>query len=131
LIGLGVDLVDLDRFATVLERRANFISRVYTPGERDYCEQAKGAVKRVERYAVRFAAKEAVMKALGVGLGDIDFHDVEVVRQEKGAPTLAVRGRAEMVATEQGVTKWLLSLSHTESTAMAVVIALSRAGPDR
>jgi holo-[acyl-carrier protein] synthase len=121
LIGLGVDIVDLDRFAGVLERRANFIARVYTPNERDYCEQAKGSMKRVERYAVRFAAKEAVMKALGVGLGSFAFHDVEVERAESGDPTVTLRGKALSIAAERGASAWHVSLSHSDAVAIAVV----------
>jgi len=121
LIGLGVDLVDLGRFAGVLERRANFITRVYTSSERDYCEQAKGPMKRVERYAVRFAAKEAAMKALGVGLGSFGFHDVEVERAESGDPALILRGKAAAIAAERGATSWHVSLSHSDAVAIAVV----------
>jgi holo-[acyl-carrier protein] synthase len=121
LIGLGVDVVDLDRFAGVLERRANFITRVYTPSERDYCEQAKGAMKRVERYAVRFAAKEAVMKALGVGLGSFGFQDVEIERAESGDPTIALRRKAATIAAERGAASWHVALSHSEAVAVAVV----------
>jgi holo-[acyl-carrier protein] synthase len=121
LIGLGVDLVDLDRFATVLDRRANFTLRVYTPGEREYCEQAKGAVKRVERYAVRFAAKEAVMKALGVGLGAFAFHDVEIERAESGDPTITLRRKAAAIAAERGAASWHVTLSHSDAMAIAVV----------
>jgi holo-[acyl-carrier protein] synthase len=65
------------------------------------------------------------MKALRVGLGDVDFRDIEVVRQEGGAPVLAVRGRAEQLAKARGVTNWLVSLSHTDSVAMAVVVAVA------
>jgi holo-[acyl-carrier protein] synthase len=121
LIGLGVDLVDLDRFAGVLDRRANFVTRVYTVRERDYCEQAKGSSKRVERYAVRFAAKEAVMKALGVGLGSFGFHDVEIERAESGDPTLTLRGKAAAIAAERGASEWHVSLSHSDAIAVAVV----------
>jgi len=121
LIGLGVDLVDLDRFAGVLERRQHFVARVYTPGERAYCEQAKGPMKRVERYAVRFAAKEAVMKALGVGLGSFGFHDVEIERSESGDPTIALRGKAAAIAAERGAEAWHVALSHSDTVAVAVV----------
>jgi holo-[acyl-carrier protein] synthase len=121
LIGLGVDIVDLGRFAGVLERRANFVTRVYTPNERDYCEQAKGAMKRVERYAVRFAAKEAVMKALGVGLGSFDFHDVEIERAESGDPTITLRRKAASLAAERGAASWHVALSHSDAVAIAVV----------
>jgi len=121
LIGLGVDLVDLDRFATVLARRANFVPRVYTPGEREYCEQAKAAVKRVERYAVRFAAKEAVMKALGVGLGAFAFHDVEIERAQSGDPAITLRRKAATIAAERGAASWHVALSHSDAVAIAVV----------
>jgi holo-[acyl-carrier protein] synthase len=123
LIGLGVDVVDLDRFAGVLERRARFATRVFTDAERAYCDQAKGPMKRVERYAVRFAAKEAVMKVLGVGLGEFGFHDVEVAREESGAPALALHGKAAAVAAERGATVWHVSLSHSDVVAIAVVAA--------
>ncbi len=121
MIGLGVDLVDLDRFAGVLRRRPNFAARVYTANEREYCEQAKTELKRVERYAVRFAAKEAVMKALGVGLGAFGFHDVEIERAESGDPALRLCGKAEAIAVERGARSWHVSLSHSDTIAIAVV----------
>jgi holo-[acyl-carrier protein] synthase len=123
VIGVGVDLVDLDRFAGVLERRSSFVTRVYTARERAYCDGARAAGKRVERYAARFAAKEAVMKALGVGLGSFAFHDVEVERSESGDPTIALRGKAAVIAAERGAAVWHLSLSHSDSVAIAVVAA--------
>ncbi len=123
MIGIGVDIVDLDRFAGVLERRANFATRVFTAAEREYCEQTKGPMKRVERYAARFAAKEAVMKVLGVGLGEFAFHDVEVERAESGAPALVLHGKAAAIAAEGGATVWHLSLSHSDIVAIAVVAA--------
>jgi holo-[acyl-carrier protein] synthase len=121
VIGLGVDLVEVDRMRTVLARTPGLVERLFTEGERAY---AQAAVDPTERFAVRFAAKEAVMKALGVGLGAIDWHDVEVVRGERGAPDLRVTGRAQAVADELGVTSWLVSLTHTTSMAEAVVIAV-------
>ena len=74
--------------------------------------------------AARFGAKEAAMKALGAGLGAFRFREVEVVRAESGAPSLALHGAAAALAAERGVTAWQLSLTHTDSTAMAVVLAL-------
>ena len=105
-----------------MERTATLADRLFSADEREYASDQHDPAKSL---AARFAAKEAVMKALGVGLGDFDFHDVEVVRHESGAPSLEVRGRAHELARERGVTGWLVSLSHTESTAMAVVIATS------
>ncbi len=98
------------------------IERMFTEGERTY---ALAANDPTERFAVRFAAKEAVMKALGVGLGSFGFHDVEVQRDEGGCPSLLVRGSAERLADERGVTDWQISLTHTATTAGAVVLALS------
>jgi holo-[acyl-carrier protein] synthase len=121
LVGLGTDLVEVERFRLAMARRARLTDRLFSDAERDYAARQRDPVKPL---AARFAAKEAVMKALGVGLGSFELRDVEVVRaDDKAAPTLAVRGRAATLARERGVTGWLLSLTHTDSTAMAVVIA--------
>ena len=93
----------------------------FTEGERAYCERRRDPT---ERYAARFAAKEAVMKALGAGIGDFEFRDVEVVRAESGEPALALRGKAASWAEQRGVVGWHVSLSHTHTTAVAVVIAV-------
>jgi holo-[acyl-carrier protein] synthase len=122
VVGLGADVVEVGRMRVALDRTASLAERLFSDGERAY---AFGQHDPAKSLAARFAAKEAVMKALGVGLGDIDFHDVEVVRRDDGAPQLHVRGRAGTLAEQRGVTRWLLSLSHTDSTALAVVIAES------
>jgi holo-[acyl-carrier protein] synthase len=118
--GIGVDLVDVDRMRRSLARTPTLASRLFTPDERAYAERATDPT---ERFAARFAAKEAVMKALGVGLGAFDWHDVEVVHAASGAPTLRVTGRAAALAADAGVTRWLVTLSHTDRTAEAVVVA--------
>jgi holo-[acyl-carrier protein] synthase len=121
VIGLGVDVVDLGRFETVLARRPNFVDRVFTPDEQAYCEKAKAPTKRVERYAARFAAKEALMKALGVGLGSFAFREVEVNRADSGDPTLALHGKAAAIAAERGAANWHVSLTHSDVVAIAFV----------
>jgi len=121
VIGLGVDVVDLERFEGILARRPSFVGRVFTSDERAYCEQAKAPTKRVERYAARFAAKEAVMKALGVGLGSFAFHDVEIGRADSGDPTLTLHGKAAAIAAERGAASWHVSLTHSEVVAIALV----------
>ncbi len=121
VIGVGIDLVDVERFRISLARTPSMRTRMFTDGERRYAEQANDPA---ERYAARFAAKEAVMKALGVGLGAFGFHDVEVVRAESGAPALVVAGPAETLAVERGVVAWQLSLTHTATSAGAVVVAV-------
>jgi holo-[acyl-carrier protein] synthase len=121
IVGLGTDLVDVARFRLALGRRATLAERIFTPDERSYCESQHDPA---ESFAARFAAKEAVMKALGVGLGDFGFHDVSVERADSGVPSLVCLGKAQALADERGVTGWMVSLSHTETTAIAVVLAL-------
>jgi len=121
VIGIGVDLIEVDRMRTVLARTPTMAEKLFTPGERAYAEAANDPT---ERYAARFAAKEAVMKALGVGLGAVDWHDIEVVRTDRGAPVLAVTGRAQALAEAAGVTRWLLTMTHTTTMAEAVAVAL-------
>lgn len=123
-VAVGVDVVDLDRFEAVITRQPGFVDRVFTAGERDYCERAKAPSVRSQRYAARFAAKEAVMKALGCGLGAYGFHDVEVARDEdSGEPSLLVNGKAATLAGERGVSRWAISLSHSDLVAVAFVVA--------
>ena len=121
MTGIGIDAVEVDRFRRVINRTPGVTRRLFTPGE-----QAAGARRRdpAQRLAARFAAKEAVMKALGVGLGAFKFHDVEVVNAPSGQPELVLRGRALALADELGVTGWRLSLTHTDRTAHAVAVAL-------
>jgi len=123
-VAVGVDVVDLDRFESVMTRQKSFLDRVFTAGEQEYCDKAKATSVRAARYAARFAAKEAVMKALGCGLGAYGFHDVEVARDdESGEPSLVVKGKAAVLADERGITRWLLSLTHSDLVAVALVTA--------
>jgi len=117
MIGVGIDAVDVARFSLILRRRAGFEERVFTPLERSTCGGAPG------RLAARFAAKEATMKALGVGLGAFGFHDVWVERTPSGRPVLRVEGRAAELAGSAGVGRWHVSLTHTDLVAEAVVVA--------
>jgi holo-[acyl-carrier protein] synthase len=121
VIGIGLDLVEIERFRTALTRTPGLRTRLFRPEERAYADEKHDPV---ERYAVRFAAKEAVMKALGCGLGDIAMFDIEVQRAESGAPSVVLHGKAAEVAAAQGVTRWLLTLTHTERTAQAIAVAL-------
>jgi holo-[acyl-carrier protein] synthase len=123
-VAVGVDVVDLDRFEAVMNRQPRFLDRVFTAEEREYCERAKGAAVRRQRYAARFAAKEAVMKALGCGLGAYGFHDVQVARDdESGEPALRIEGAAATIAEERGLSRWAVSISHSELVAIAMVVA--------
>jgi len=118
----GVDLVELARIQAMLARHdTRFRDRCFTAGEQSYAEA--GVRRRVERYASRFAAKEAVFKALGTGwTGGITWTDIEVTRAPTGCPGLVITGEAARVAASQGITNWLISLTHTETTALASVI---------
>lgn len=121
MIGIGVDLVEVERMRTALARTPSLADKLFTEGERAYAEAARDPA---ERYAARFAAKEAAMKVLGVGLGAVDWHDVEVVRASSGAPELRVTGRAHELAVDAGIRTWKVSLTHTSSMAEAVVVGL-------
>jgi holo-[acyl-carrier protein] synthase len=121
VIGIGIDAVELDRFRAVLARTPSIAGRLFTDGER---AEAAHRHDPAPRLAGRFAAKEAVMKALGVGLGAFAFRDVEVVREESGAPVLRVTGAAARLAAERGVREWRVSITHTHHTASAVAVAL-------
>lgn len=120
MIGIGIDSVELDRFRAVLARRPAVADRLFTTYER---ESLSGRADPVPGLAARFAAKEAAMKALGVGIGAFAFSDVEIRRTNGGAPALELGGRAAVLASELGVSRWLVSLTHTDQTASAVVLA--------
>ncbi len=120
LIGVGLDLVDLERFRTVLERTGErFVSRVFSEAER-YHDMGDRAA---EHYAARFAAKEAFLKALGTGLSKgIRWREMAVLTEAGGKPALRLSGRAQEVARDKGVAAVHLSLTHTGRTAGAVVV---------
>ncbi|MBD3399676.1 MAG: holo-[acyl-carrier-protein] synthase [Candidatus Coatesbacteria bacterium] len=121
LLGLGLDLVELDNFTRRLT--PELIGELFTPAERNYCESK---AKPAEHYAARFAAKEAVMKALGAGLAQgLRFDQIEVGRDEGGAVHIKLDGKAAARAAELGVGAWRVSLTHTRSTAAAVAAALA------
>jgi holo-[acyl-carrier protein] synthase len=120
VIGVGTDLVEVARFRQALRRTPGLRTRCFTEAERAYAERRSDPV---ERLAARFAAKEAVMKALGVGLGACGFTDIEVVRAESGQPAVRLHGTAAALAAERGVTSWHLSLTHTDTAAHALVVA--------
>ena len=120
VIGIGIDLVDIERFRRSLERTPSMTQRLFTPTELAYVAPK---VDPVPSLAARFAAREAVMKALGVGLGAFGFHDVWVERTDAGVPRLVVTAAAAELAEAAGVVRWHLSLTHTATTAAAYVIA--------
>lgn len=120
IVGIGIDAVDVARMREVLRRTPSFRERTFTDGERTYAEKQHDPT---ERFAVRFAAKEAVMKAMGLGLGAFGFHDCEVTVAESGQPSLVLRGPALQHARSRGIDRWHVTLTHTEISAVAMVLA--------
>ena len=120
----GVDLIEIERVQRAVARHgARFLQRVYTATERQDCQQ------RMESLAARFAAKEAVAKALGTGIWrhGVEWTDIEIVRDPtSGAPQLQLHGAAAAHAQQMGLTEWSVSLSHDQERAIAFVVALDR-----
>jgi holo-[acyl-carrier protein] synthase len=121
IVGLGIDVAEVKRIGAVIEaQKERFLRRVFTLDEVAYCEQFKN---RYERYAGRFAVKEAAMKALGTGWSrGVRWVDLEVVRQRGGRPTLLLKGEAKKIADAMGVKNIAVSITHTADQAMAQVI---------
>jgi len=121
IVGLGIDIAEIDRIEAAIQRHGKpFLQRVFTLAEIAYCERHRN---RYERFAGRFAAKEAAMKALGTGWRrGIRWVDIEVVRQPSGKPTLELRGKAREFADRLEVKHIALSITHSGNTALAQVI---------
>jgi len=132
LVGVGTDLVDVERFRRVVSRTPRLVTRVFTAAE---LADARRRRDPTEPLAARFAAKEAAMKALGVGIGAVAMRDLEVVREVSGRPRLVLHGTAARRAQDAGVTDLLVTMSHTATAAVATVLAVGagtdRAGVDR
>jgi holo-[acyl-carrier protein] synthase len=127
IIGIGVDVIEVERVERALSRLATggrFQQRVFTEGEIAYCEsRGRG---RYQSYAARFAAKEAVMKAMGTGwTRDVSWGAIETVRKRGLPPTIVLHGRAAQLALSNAVARFHLSLSHTTTLAIAYVLAES------
>lgn len=116
IIGIGVDIIELDRVRKAVEREA-FIQKVYTAAETDYC-QSRGR-SSVQSFAGRFAAKEAILKAFGTGLRNGSMQDIEIVNDELGCPKVHLSGWFEGFAREKSVKKIWVSISHSKDSAVA------------
>lgn len=121
IVGTGIDIVEVPRVRHSIERfGTRFLNRIFTPEEQRYCDSK---ANRVERYAARFGAKEAAMKALGTGWNHgVRWRDCEVVRKPGARPTIQFHGKAGEFATRLGVRNAALSITHTKEQAMAQVI---------
>lgn len=125
-VGLGVDIVEIGRMRKILDRTPSFARKVFTEAEQAYCN---AKANPATHYAARFAAKEAVCKALGTGILVDGMHmtDVEVVRDHRGKPAVALHGRMKEIAEEQGVLDVPLSLTYTHSVAVANAVVITQA----
>ncbi len=123
IIGHGIDAIDVERIRhSIAAHGERFLERVFTSGERAY---AGGSRRRDEHLAARFAAKEAVFKALGTGWAQgVSWTDVEVVLRPSGQPEVRLHARAAEIAYQLGIQEWALSLTHTGTLAFASAIAL-------
>lgn len=115
----GVDMIEVERVGAALVRHGErFYARFFTPREREIC------AGQVHRLAARFAAKEAVAKALGTGIGEVRWVDIEIDCDVRGRPVLILHGAAAARALQMGLAGWDVSLSHTETHAIAFAVAL-------
>ncbi|NOZ00216.1 MAG: holo-ACP synthase [Chloroflexi bacterium] len=118
-LATGIDIIEIARLHGVIERHGGrFLRRVFTLQELEDC------AGRAESLAARFAAKEAAAKALGCGIGAIAWQEIEIRHDENGRPTLHLHGAAARLADEQGLSAWSISLSHSRSHAVAMVVAM-------
>jgi holo-[acyl-carrier protein] synthase len=118
-LATGVDLIEIARIEEVMARHGkHYLERIFTPAELEYCG------KRAESLAGRWAAKEAVVKALGTGIGDVTWKEIEILGDEQNAPKLTLSGMAENKAKELGLTNWSVSISHSLSHSVAFVVAI-------
>jgi len=122
----GIDLIEVRRLEELNPAiRKRFVERVFTPAEIEDCRG------QLPSLAGRFAAKEAVSKALGCGIGPVAWKEIEIVRGDHGQPVLKLLGRARRMADEQGLYSWSISISHTREHAVAVAVATSGPSPDQ
>lgn len=119
IIGVGTDIIEVKRIRAAIAKNERFVTRVYTPAEIAYCQQKS----RPElSFAARFAAKEAVSKAFGTGIGKIGWLDMEITNEQSGQPIVHLSGKCAMIAQEKRIKAIHLTLSHTEEYAVATAI---------
>lgn len=120
ILGIGTDIFEVERMKSRLEKQPSFIDGIFTNNEISYCNQFNN---KAERFASRYAAKEALLKALGTGWRDgITFKDIDITNDELGKPSISLHGVAKQIADKLGVTAIHLSMSHTKELANAFVI---------
>jgi len=126
IIGCGIDLVKIERIEKIIKRWGdNLTSRMFTLLEREYCKKRKS--NKYQSYAGKFAAKEALLKALGLGLGGVNWTEIEISNNELGQPIIKTSGKLNIIVSKKGVSKYFLTISHTKDYAVAEVILESSA----
>jgi holo-[acyl-carrier protein] synthase len=118
MLRCGIDLLDIQRVRDGIARLGDqYLNRFFTPAERAACAD------KPHRLAARIAAKEAVSKALGTGIGDVSWQEIEILNSERGRPILVLHGAAQRLSDALGITEWDLSLTHTDTTVAAMAVA--------
>ncbi|MFZ0545342.1 MAG: holo-ACP synthase [Candidatus Promineifilaceae bacterium] len=121
MLSVGVDMIEIARIERAIARHGDrFYTRFFTPAEQEFCKD------RPEQLAGRFVIKEAVGKALGTGIGDVNWTDIEVVSNGRGKPELVLHNQAETLAAELGLHEWSISLSHTATHAIGFAVAMGK-----
>ena len=124
IIGVGTDIIEVDRIERLISKQKKFKERIFTPGEIEYCEHK---INKTQNYAARFAVKEALLKAMGTGWREgVAFKEIEVVNNEKGKPELILSGTAKMITEKMGVTNIQVSISHLKDLAIGFVVLESQ-----
>jgi holo-[acyl-carrier protein] synthase len=119
MLSVGVDMIEISRIERAITRHGDrFFARFFTAQERESCHE------KPARLAGRFAVKEAVGKALGTGIGDVSWTDIEIVTDNRGKPALVLHNQAQKLAADLGLHQWSISLSHTETHAIGFVVAM-------
>lgn len=119
ITGIGTDLIEIARIQRAIEKNPHFMERVYTANEIAYCQRKKNVW---QSFAARFAAKEAVSKAFGTGIGAVGLMEIEIVNTEKGQPVVVLHGKALQLAADRNIQRVHISLSHSEAYAMATAV---------
>ena len=121
IIGCGIDLVKIERIEKIIKKWGdNFVLRIFTSLEKEYCEKKKN--NKYQSYAGKFAAKEALLKALGLGLREANWKEIEIKNDELGQPIIDTSGKLKNIASAKGVSKYFISISHSQEYAIAQVI---------
>ncbi|HER24287.1 MAG TPA: holo-[acyl-carrier-protein] synthase [Candidatus Atribacteria bacterium] len=121
IVGCGIDLVKIERIEKIIKKWGNnFIDRIFTSWEKEYCEKKESG--KFQSYAGKFAAKEALLKALALGLRKVSWKEIEIKNDQLGQPIIKTSGKLKNIASQKGVCKYFISISHSREYAVAQVV---------